>query len=295
MPLAGPVDPPSSPGWAPGWALVTGGSSGIGFALVEGLLSRGCRVVMIARDAVRLEAARGQALARLSATGPDSLETLALDVTDTAAVSAAMEGLVARLGPPAWVVTSAGMARPGRFLDQKLADHTAQWLVNYAGTLHILHGLAPAMAGAGRGKIILISSAAALGAFYGYSTYAPSKWAVRGLGQVLALELGVHGVQVTTAFPPDTDTPQLAQERLLRPPFTARFAAANPVLSPAFVAQAILSAADRGQREVAPGRGANLLLRLGPPFARYLAWLQRRLLRRHTEEAAPPPPTRGPA
>ena len=282
--MAGPVDSFSSSEWA----LVTGGSSGIGFALVQGLLGRGCRVVMIARDAKRLEAALG-------AAGRQGVETLALDVTDEAAVTAAMKALLARLGPPAWVVTAAGMARPGRFLDQPLAEHAAQWAVNYVGTLNILHGLAPAMAGAGRGKVILVSSAAALGGFYGYSAYAPSKWAVRGLGQVLELELGVHGVQVTTAFPPDTDTPQLAEERQLRPPFTARFAAANPVLSAAFVADAILAAADRGQSEVAPGRGAGLLLRWGPPFARYLAWLQRRLLRRHTEEAAPPPPTTGPA
>jgi len=269
------------------WALVTGGSSGIGFALVQRLLGRGCRVVMIARDAAKLETAH-------EAAGREGLETLALDVTNEAAVTAAMGALIGRLGPPSWVVTAAGMARPGRFLAQPLADHVAQWAVNYAGTVNILHGVAPAMAGAGTGKIILISSAAALGGFYGYSAYAPSRWAVRGLGQVLELELGVHGVQVTTAFPPDTDTPQLAEERLLRPPFTARFAGANPVLSPAFVADAILSAADRGQREVAPGRGANLLLRLGPPFARYLAWLQRRLLRRHTEEVAPPAPTSGP-
>jgi 3-dehydrosphinganine reductase len=274
------MSPPSSPPVA----LVTGGSSGIGLALAEALQARGCRVVLVARDAGRLAAAA----ARLTPLGPVPPETLALDVGDAAAVRAAMEGLLARHGAPAWVVTSAGIAWPGRFLDQPLAEHEAQWRTNYLGTLHVLHALAPAMARAGRGQVILIASAAALGGFAGYGAYAPSKWALRGLGDILSIELGAHGVRVLTAFPPDTDTPQLAEERARRPAFTARFAAGNTALSPGSVAASILRAADRGRRHVAPGFGASLLLLAGPPFARYLEALQRRLLRRHPEDSRPP-------
>ena len=259
---------------ATNWAIITGGSSGIGLALAERLARRGCHVVIASRNSSRLA----------EAASAEGLETLTLDVTDAGAVAAAMGALIARLGPPAWLVTSAGEAVPGHFLDQPLAEHAAQWNVNYLGTLNVLHALAPAMTCAGRGQVILISSAAALGGFYGYAGYAASKWAVRGLGEVLGLELGAHGVRVLTAFPPDTDTPQLARERALRPAPTARFAASNVALSPGQVADAILRAADSGRARVAPGAGAAFLLFAGPVFARYLAWQQRRLLRRHPED-----------
>lgn len=263
----------------PDWALVTGGSSGIGLALAEALHARGCHVVLLARDPARLAAAR-------AGLGQARAETLAVDVTDAAAVLDSMALLLARLGAPRWLVLSAGIAIPGRFLDQPLAEHTAQWHTNYQGALHVLHALAPAMAKAGRGQVILVSSAAALGGFAGYAAYAPSKWALRGLGDVLALELGVHGVSVLTAFPPDTDTPQLAAERARRPAFTARFAGAGRPLAPAFVAARILAAADRGRRHVAPGFGAGLLLWLGWPYAARLAAAQARLLRRHPKDGA---------
>ena len=265
-------------------ALVTGGSSGIGLALAEALQARGCRVVVVGRDPARLAAA----VARLTPLGPVPPDALALDVADAAAVAAAMEDLLARHGAPSWVVTSAGIAWPGRFLDQPLAEHEAQWRTNYLGTLNVLHAVAPAMARAGRGQVILIASAAALGGFAGYAAYAPSKWALRGLGDILSIELEAHGVRVLTAFPPDTDTPQLAGERARRPAFTTRFAAGNKPLSAEFVAASILRAADRGRRHVAPGLGASLLLLAGPPFARYLEALQRRLLRRHPEDSRPP-------
>lgn len=261
----------------PPWALVTGGSSGIGLALGEALAVRGLHLLLVGRDTGRLEAAR----ARLGSAA----EPLPLDVRDGPAVAAALARLEARLGPPQWLITSAGLAIPGRFLEQPLEEHVAQWETNYQGTLHVVRALAPGMARAGRGQIILLSSAAALGGFAGYSAYAPSKWAVRGLGDVLSLELGAHGVKVLTAFPPDTETPQLAEEKSRRPAFTARFAAGNGALSPEFVAARILAAADRGKRHVAPGFGASLLLLAGPPFARYLEAVQRRLLRRHPEDS----------
>jgi 3-dehydrosphinganine reductase len=276
-----PEQTPAGPRVHRNWALVTGGSSGIGEALAGGLRARGCHLVLVARDPARLDAARARLEGEPASLGGDGppVETLALDVGDGAAVAAAMATLLGRLGPPAWVVTSAGIAWPGRFLDQPLAEHEAQLQVNYLGTVNVLHALAPAMAAAGQGQVVLISSAAALGGFAGYAAYAPSKWAIRGLGDILSLELGARGVRVLTAFPPDTDTPQLAEERARRPAVTARFAAGNTALDPRFVAERILAAADRGKRHVAPGFGASLLLWAGRPFARYLEAAQRRLLR----------------
>ncbi len=273
-----------TPGGKTALAIISGGSSGIGLALAQALQARSCQVVILGRDPGRLS----RALARLRPLGPIPPEGLALDVGDAGTVQASMAALLARHGAPHYVITSAGMAWPGAFLEQPLAEHAAQWHTNYCGTLHVLHALAPSMARARRGQVILISSAAALGGFAGYGAYAPSKWALRGLGDILSLELGAHGVRVLTAFPPDTDTPQLAEERARRPAFTARFSAGQRPLSPERVAASILRAADRGRRRVAPGLGASLLLLLGNPFARYLEALQRRLLLRHPEDSRLP-------
>ena len=63
----------------------------------------------------------------------------------------------------------------------------------------------------------MISSGAALVGVYGYSAYSPSKYAVRGLAEVLRGEFKPDSVNVSIVYPPDTDTPQLAQENKTNP------------------------------------------------------------------------------
>lgn len=264
------------------FAVVTGGTSGIGAAIARSLLVRGLQVLVIARRRAGYEAQR----AALPAYLADRLSFLALDVGDAAGVEAGLGAAIAARGAPDWVVASAGIAEPGRFLDLPLASHEMQWNTNYAGTLNVLRVCAPVMVRSRRGRLVLISSAAAIGTFYGYSAYAPSKFAVRALGDILRLELRPYGVSVTTAFPPDTNTAQLAHEKPRRPPVAAEFLAGNPVLSPEAVAREILAAAERGRAHVAPGARTQLFLRMPRLFDAVFRWQQHRLAARLRQDSS---------
>jgi 3-dehydrosphinganine reductase len=258
-------------------AVVSGASSGIGFAIAQALLARGCTVLALARGAARLEGVR----ATLAPEAAARFRPLALDVREATPVREWLKEAISIHGPPQWCVACAGIVRPGRFLDLTAEEHAEQWATNHQGAVNLVRACAPAMCAAGRGRIVLVSSAAALGTFYGYSGYAPSKAGLRTLGDILHLELGLSGVSVTTAFPPDTDTPQLQDERMNRPKVAKLFLRSNPSFAPQHVARVILAGADRGRRHVVPGFGAWLLYRcpwlLDPGFRR----AQRRLMAEH--------------
>nr|WP_314073716.1 SDR family NAD(P)-dependent oxidoreductase [uncultured Roseococcus sp.] len=257
-----------------GFAIVTGGSSGIGWAICLHLLTSGYRVLIIARSRGTFERRRRS----LSAELCERLEFRAADVRVPASLEAALASAISLYGPPDWVITCAGVAQPGRFLDLPIESHEVQWTTNYLGTMNTVRLCAPEMVRAGRGRLVLISSAAALGTFYGYSAYSPSKFAVRALGDILRLELRPHGISVTTAFPPDTDTPQFDEEKRQRPPVAAEFLQGNAILSADRAAREIIAAAERGQRHVAPGRGTKLFHQMPRILDAVFRWQQGRLV-----------------
>lgn len=267
-----------------GLAIITGGSSGIGFAMARGLLAAGMEVLAIARGEDRLRAAR----AELGAAGA-RYATTACDVRDALALRAACGAAILRHGPPTLVIACAGIAKPGVFLDLPLADHEAAMATNYLGSLNLAHACLPAMAEARRGRLLLVSSAAALGSFHGFSAYAPSKAALRALGDVLSLEMAPHGVSVTVGFPGDTDTPQLRAEIAERPPVARRYLRDAPILSAEAVARSLLSATLSGRRYAAPGLGPRAMLAFPRISDWYGRWCQARLARGLSRDAAGPP------
>ena len=247
-------------------AIVTGGSSGIGLETARLLGERGARVSLVARDRGRLAEAK---------TSTHAVATASIDVTDPDAVDAGFARLTAAEGPCDLLVTSAGEARPGYFQELDLAVFRAQMELDYFGTLHCVRAVVPSMIERGAGTIVGVSSAAGLIGVFGYSAYAPAKYAVRGLMDTLRAELRPHGVRVSCAYPPDTDTPGFARENETKPPETVAVSAGIKVMPPAKVAARIVHGIEKDHADITADPQTSVLLRggglLAPVVGRVMA------------------------
>jgi 3-dehydrosphinganine reductase len=215
--------------------LVTGGSSGIGLACARQAIDRGARVSLVARRPDVLD----DAAASLRSAGGE-VAVAATDVSDAGQASAAVAALSEALGPVDVAICSAGQTRPGYF--QELEPELFEQLmdVNYFGTVNVVRAVVPSMIERRRGSIVGVSSAAGLVGVFGYSAYTPTKFAVRGLLETLRAELAPYGIHVGCSFPPDTDTPQLADEEQYKPTETKAISGTIKPLSAERVAANIL-------------------------------------------------------
>lgn len=236
-------------------AFVSGGSSGIGLACARELLARGYRVVLAARGVQRLQEVQQE----LSAGTPGRVFSVALDVADVDACGAAIDSVQAEHGPIDLLLTSAGMCEPGVLLEQPLDLLLLHMTTNYAGTLALVHRVVPTMKARGRGNIVLVSSAMAFTGIYGYAGYAPTKFALRGLGETLFAELQQHGIVVSVAFPPDTDTPQYQNEMLRKPAAAKVITAGGGLFSADVVGKRIVQQALRGKFGITQGATLTFL------------------------------------
>lgn len=244
-------------------ALVTGGGSGIGAAVVRQLDREGCAVIYVAD--VNEDGAKTVAAATRSG------RAIALDVTVAADVEARIGQIVAAHGRLDVVVNSAGVDDP-RAKERILAAQRSgepvdvfrhledeQWLrvmrVNLDGTFHVLRAAVRAMIPAGRGAIVTVGSSAAFDTLTGYGHYAASKAGAHALAQSVAKEAAAFGVRVNVVAPGPVDTPMAA-----RTPAAVReaLAASGPVgyASPDELADNILYLASPGASNVV---GAVLL------------------------------------
>ncbi len=243
--------------WHTSHAVVTGGSSGIGLATVRRLVTLGTKVSVIALGDEDLDR-----LATTPPPGPHTVFTAAADVGDPVAVAGAMADCIERHGPCDVLITSAGVARPGHFLEMAADEFDRQMRVNYFGTLHAVREVAPSMIERRRGSIVGVSSAAGLLGVFGYSAYGPTKYAVRGLCEVLRTELRPHRIHVGCAYPTDVDTPQLAGEEPFKPAETAAISGSIVPIAPEVVAAAIIRGIERRRTHIYTDRQTAVLARL---------------------------------
>ncbi len=243
--------------WASAHVVITGGSSGIGEALALRLAPTGARLTLLARGRERLDAV---ARAAIDAGAGASLG-LPCDVADQAQVQATIEAAVGAHGPVDVLVTSAGITRPGRFLELDDEIFRSMIEVDYFGTLWPIRAVAPSMVERRRGAIVGVSSAAGLVGVYGYAAYGAAKFAVRGLLESVRTELAPHGVHVGCCYPPDVDTPMLAEEEQWKPAETKAIAGAIKPIGADQVAAAIVAGIDHRRPEIYADAATRLLAR----------------------------------
>jgi uncharacterized oxidoreductase len=229
--------------------LITGGTSGIGLALAHRLSERN-RVVVAGRDEVRL-----------SGLAESGLADASLDVTSEPQARAVVEDVVRRLGGLDVLVNSAGVLLPrplelddgGDGADDGAAAQT-EVDVNLLGSMRMTRLALPHLR-ASNGIVVFISSALALTAAPGLSTYAATKAAVHSYARSLRAEQA-RNVTVVDVLPPFVDTALSA-------------AIDAPKVTADAVAEAIVEGLERGRVEIRVGRVAALarLARIWPPAA----------------------------
>lgn len=178
-------------------------------------------------------------------------------------LSEAISSVEAEVGPVNVLVANAGSSEPGRFVDQGPEVAERAMRLNYFGALNAVRAVLPQMLSRSEGRIVLVASAAGVCGFAGFTSYAPTKWALRGFGDCLRNELLGTGVAVHVAYPPDTDTPGFERETLTKPPecHAASRAAGDALYSPESVAESALRSLERGGYHLSsPDFGQNLLV-----------------------------------
>ncbi len=175
-------------------AVVTGGGRGLGEAICTALGEESCKVVVWDRDEAAHEVA-----ARIRKRGGDAIAITA-DVTNPAAVKAAIADVLNQLGSIEILVNCAGFSR-----DAPIADMTdQQWRdvidVNLNGPFYVTRAVVPTLIANRYGRIINISSRARNGDNF-KSNYSAAKMGVVGLTMALAIELGKQGITVNAVAP----------------------------------------------------------------------------------------------
>lgn len=180
--------------------LVTGASSGIGLALVRQLVERGHRVVCIARNLTRLEAALADCA--------EQVYLASVDVTDQASVDGLVAELPAQWQPIEVLVANAGSDVGGRreFIDGEMADWADTITTNVSGVMRICHAFLPSMAERNTGHVVTIGSTAGVHTYVGGAAYATSKHAVRAFTDSLRLEFKHSPIRITEVLPGTTRT-----------------------------------------------------------------------------------------
>lgn len=182
-------------------AVVTGGGTGLGFAMASCFAAAGARVVITGRRAEVLEKA-AQSL------GP-SVFAEQYDVTDFGAASGFVAKIDERYGAPTILVNNAGIHVKKSIEDHTIEDFHSVLATHVEGAFALTRAVVPALKRAGRGSIIFTASMSSFIGMPGIVAYSAAKSAYLGMVRSLAAELGVANIRVNAIAPGWIETPML--------------------------------------------------------------------------------------
>ncbi|OUS12769.1 3-alpha-hydroxysteroid dehydrogenase [Gammaproteobacteria bacterium 53_120_T64] len=184
-------------------ALITGAARGQGAAEARLFAERGAKVVIT--DVLDEEGRQ------VAADIGDAAHYIHLDVTDENSWAAAVKETVAHFGKLNVLVNNAGIVQVKALVDTSVADYMKVIEINQLGVFLGMRTVAGPMKEAGSGSIINISSIDGLIGMSGGSAYCASKFAVRGMTKVAAMELGPDNIRVNSIHPGGIHTPMITQ------------------------------------------------------------------------------------
>ena len=190
-------------------ALISGGSRGQGEAQARLFAEEGASVAL----ADVLDAEGGLVAESINDTGGDA-GYFHLDVSEQSQWAATVDAVVERFGRLDILINNAGIVRSSLIEDSTLQEYLEVIRINQVGVWLGMRAAIKPMKEAGGGCIINTSSTAGLEGYPGLSAYVSSKFAVRGMTKVGAVELGQYGIRVNSVHPGPIDTPMIRDPQL---------------------------------------------------------------------------------
>lgn len=183
-------------------ALVTGAARGQGAAITARLLEDGFGVA--ACDVLADELTQ-----TVAALGENPVIAVELDVTSADQWGLAVRTVIDRFGALTTLVNNAGVLHRAALSDETAAGFEGSWRVNCLGPFLGIQAALPQLRDADGAAIVNTCSTGAIRPFPNHGAYGSSKWALRGLTQVAAVELAPAGIRVNSVFPGPIETPML--------------------------------------------------------------------------------------
>lgn len=226
--------------------VITGGSSGIGLAIAEEFAKLGAHVSLIARNDQKLIEVKQSLQKRFPQI---EVHIYSADVADADSITKVITTIGLKNGIFG-LILNAGIGGCGRFEDMETQTLQHVMDVNYWGSVYTLQAALPYLKQTKGGHIGFVSSVGGYLGAIGYSSYAPSKFAVTGLAECIRMEASDYGVGTTIVFPPDTDTPLWHWEQEHTLPECKALSKSAKLMKPEAVAQKFVKGIVKNKFEV---------------------------------------------
>lgn len=233
-------------------AIVCGGSKGIGKATAKEIVRLGGNVCIIARNLDDLRAA-AEEIKRLKIDDTKFVEIISCDTTDMDKLKPLLTDFIDKHGVPDYLINVVGYAYPQYIQNLTLEDFKKNMDINYYGQLVPILIVLPHFIKAKKGYIANVSSMMGYFGMMGYATYAPTKFAIVGLTEVLRHELKPYNIHFSILYPPDTNTPGFQRENETKPKECAIMSEEAKLLSPEGVAEVFVEGILKEKFNILPG------------------------------------------
>lgn len=185
--------------------VITGGSSGIGRSVAAICAKKQAIITIIARDQIKLKETKEELL-KLNA----NVHTISADVSSVEDIQRAMRESVEVAGKEIDIlICSAGATNPLNFEQLDISDFDKVMKINFLGSVNCVKAVLPSMKKRNFGRIVFVSSQVGQVGMFGYTAYAPTKFAIKGFAESLYPEVKPYNVHISVSYPPDTDTPMV--------------------------------------------------------------------------------------
>jgi len=247
-------------------AIITGGASGIGRAVGEGLARRGALVIL-----ADMNVELGEETARSITAAGHRAKAVTLDVTDPEAVKKVVDDTVSEYGRLDYIFNNAGVVVFGEARDFSYEDWRRVIDTNLYGVVNGVIAAFPVMVKQGFGHIVNTASVAGLVPVSGLISYIASKYGVVGLSNALRVEGADQGVKVSVICPGLIDTP-MKNSKMINIDREKMLEAAPKLMPPEECARVILDGVERNKPIIVVTAMAKILWVLHRISPRFMLW-----------------------